>query len=100
MPPTALCLRESLLQGRSDPSGKHPLHRAANGNQMAERGLSPSALGRFPEPETLRLSEGPAPGWGPREQPWGGKGSRSHPRVGNARLGRQEWGISLRGHPQ
>lgn len=44
IPHAALCLWESLLRWCSDPGSKHTLHRAANGNQMAERGLLPSAV--------------------------------------------------------
>lgn len=44
IPRAAFGLWESLLPWPSDPSSKHSLHRALNGNHMAERGLSPSAV--------------------------------------------------------
>lgn len=44
IPHAAFCLWESLLRRHSDPGSKHTLHRAANGSQMAERGLLPSAV--------------------------------------------------------
>lgn len=124
IPHAALCLWESLLQWYSDPSSKHTLHRAANGNHMAERGLSPSAVtllscagnpSAFGEAIRQRRA---VPGWGPR---WelgsegspggpagegkGGKAASTHPGCGerhasDAGRHRRDWGISLRGHPR
>lgn len=120
-PPAMLCLWESLLQWYSDPSSKHTLHRAANGNHMAERGLSPSAVtllscagnpSAFGEAISQRRAGGPlGAGWlgsegspgGPAGEGKGEKGRKApctRPDASEARPRQEGWGISLRDHPR
>lgn len=121
IPHAALCLWKSLLQWYSDPSSKHTLHRAANGNHMAERGLSPSAVtllscagnpSAFGEAISQCRAGGPlGAGWlgsegrpgSPASEGKGGEAPRTRPGCGKcdaSEAGQGDWGISLRGHPR
>lgn len=117
-PHTVLCLWESLLQWYSDPSSKYTLHRAANGNHMAERGLSPSAVtllssagnpSAFGEAISQRRAGGPLgeAGSAARAAPLvrgrGGKAPRTPPGCGKgdaSEAGRGDRGNFLEGPPQ